>query len=80
MCLGLDVKWAEVAKFFGPTIAPQNLVVQLIGRGGGFRCPLAYVTAGRVLSSVSARASSPAQGTLLALRYMRRAVTNAFMK
>ena len=80
MCLGLDVKWAEVAKFFGPTIAPQNPTVRLLERGGGFWCPRAYLTADRVLSSVSARASSPAQGTLLALRYMRRAVTNAFMK
>ena len=78
--LGLDVKWAEVAKLFGPTIAPQNFVVQLLGRGGGFWCPRAYVTAGWVLSSMSAKASSPAQGTLLALRYIRRAVINAFMK
>ena len=78
--LGLDMKWAGVTKFFGPTIAPQNPAVQLLGRGGGFWCPQAYVMAGRVLSFVSARASSPAQGTLLVLRYTRRAVINAFMK
>ena len=29
--LGLSIKWAEVAKFFGPTIAPQNSTVQLFG-------------------------------------------------
>ena len=34
--LRLDVKWAEVAKFFGPIIAPQNPDVQLLWRGGGF--------------------------------------------
>ena len=78
--LGLDMKWTEVAKLFGPTIAPQNPAVRLIGRGGGFWYPQAYVTAGWVLSSVSARAFSLAQGTLLALRYTRRAVINAFMK
>ena len=48
--LGLDMKWAEVAKFFSPTIAPQNPVVQLPGQGEGFCCPQAYVTASRVLS------------------------------
>ena len=78
--LGLDMKWAGVAKFFGPTIAPQNPAVYLLGRGGGFWCPRAYVTVGRVLSPVSARASSPAQGTFLAFRYTRRAVINAFME
>ena len=34
MGLGLDMKWVGVAKFFDPTIAPQNSVVQLLGRGG----------------------------------------------
>ena len=78
--LGLDMKWAGFAKFFGPTITPQNLAVRLLGREGGFWCPWAYVTASRVLSSVSARASSPAQGTLLVLWYMRHVIINAFMK
>ena len=58
--LGVDMKWAGVAKFFGPTITPQNPAIRLLGREGGFWCPRAYVMAGRVLSSVSARASSPA--------------------
>ena len=78
--LELDMKWAGVVKFFGPTIAPQNPTVRLLRRGGGFWCPRAYVTTGWVLFPVSARASSPAQGTLLVLRYTRRAVINAFMK
>ena len=78
--LGLDMKWTGVAKLFGPTIVPQNPVVRLIRWGGGFWCPQAYVKAGRVLSSVSARAFSPTQGTLLALWYTRRAVINALMK
>ena len=78
--LGLDMKWAKIAKFFGPTIAPQHPAVRLLGRRGGFWCPRAYFTAGQVLSSVSARASSPARGTLLAFRYMRHAVINAFME
>ena len=39
MGLRLDVKWVVVAKLFGPTIAPQNPTVQLLGWGGGFRCP-----------------------------------------
>ena len=30
--LGLDMKWAGLAKSFGPTITPQNLVVWLLGR------------------------------------------------
>ena len=64
--LGLDMKWDGVAKFFDPTITPKN--------------PRAYVTAGQVLSSVSAKTSSPAQGTLLALRYTRHTIINAFMK
>ena len=34
MGLGLDMKWVGVAKFFDPTIAPKNPVVQLLGRGG----------------------------------------------
>ena len=78
--LGLDMKWAEVAKFFGPTIIPQNPTVRLLERGGGFWCPRAYVTAGRVLSHVSARASSPDQGTLLTFWCTRRAVINTFME
>ena len=80
MGLGLDMKWAGVAKFFGPTIALQNPTVRLLRRGGEFWCLRAYVESGRVLSPVSARASSPAQGTLLAFRYTRRAVINTFME
>ena len=34
--LGLDTEWAEVAKFFSPTITPQNPAVRLLRRGGGF--------------------------------------------
>ena len=34
--LGLSVKWAGVAQFFDPTIAPQNPAVRLLGRRGGF--------------------------------------------
>ena len=78
--LGLDMKWAEVAKFFSPTIAPQNPVVQLPGQGEGFCCPQAYVTASRVLSPVSTKASSPTQGTLLAFRCTRCTVINTFME
>ena len=78
--LGFDMKWAGIAKSFGPTIALQNPVVRLHEWGGGFWCPRAYVTAGRVLSPVSAKASSLAQGTLLAFRYTRRAVINTFME
>ena len=78
--LELDMKWVGVAKFFGPTIAPQNPVVRLLRRGGEFWCLQAYVTTGRVLSLVSARASSPAQGTLLAFQCMRRAVINTFVE
>ena len=76
MGLGLDMKWAGVSRFFGPTITPQNLVVWLLRRRGGFWCPWALVMACQVLSSASARASSLAQGTLLAFRCTRRAVIN----
>ena len=34
--LGLDMKWAKVVKFFGPTIAPQNPAARLLGQRGGF--------------------------------------------
>ena len=34
--LGLDMKWAGLAKSFSPTIAPQNPAVQLLRRRGGF--------------------------------------------
>ena len=78
--LRLDMKWVRVAKFFGPTIAHENPAVRLLGRGGGFWCPRAYVTAGQLLSLVSARASSPAQGTLLVFRYIRHAFIGTFMK
>ena len=69
MGIGLDMEWAGVAKFFGPTIAPKNPIVRLLRRGQGFWCPRAYVTAGRVLSPVSARASSPAQVKARSLRF-----------
>ena len=46
---GPDMKWAGVPRSFGPTIAPQNPVVRLLGRGGGFWCSRAYVMAGWVL-------------------------------
>ena len=36
MGLGLDMEWAGVPRSFGPTIAPQNNVARLLGRGGGF--------------------------------------------
>ena len=78
--LGLCMKWAEAAEFFGPTIASQNPTVQLLGQGGGFWCPRAYVTAGWVLSLLSTRASSPVQGTLLTFRCTRRVVINTFME
>ena len=34
--LRLDMKWAGLAKSFGPTITPKNPVVRLLGRRGGF--------------------------------------------
>ena len=78
MGFGLDMKWTGIAKFVGPTIAPQNLAVWLFGRGEGFWCPRAYVTVGWVLSPVSARASSPAQGTLCSLLRQILEVINLF--
>ena len=72
MGLKLNIKWARVAKFFDPTIAPQNLDVRFLGRRGGFWCPRAFIMACQVLSFVSARVFSPDRGTLLALRYMGR--------
>ena len=36
MGLGPDMKWAGVAKSFGPTIAPQNPAVRLLDREEGF--------------------------------------------
>ena len=78
--LGLCMKWVEAAEFFGPTIASQNPTVRLLGHGGGFWCPRAYVTAGLVLSPLSTRASSPVQSTLLAFRCTRRVVINTFME
>ena len=36
MGLKLNIKWARVAKFFDPTIAPQNPVVRLLGQREGF--------------------------------------------
>ena len=45
MGLGLDMKWARVPRSFGPTIAPQNPAVRLLGRKGGFWCSRAYIMA-----------------------------------
>ena len=78
--LGPDMKWAGVAKSFGPTIAPQNPAVRLLGRKGRFWCPRALVMASRVLFPVSVRAFSPAQGMLLAFRCTRCVVINTFME
>ena len=36
MGLGLDIKWVEVPRSFGSTIAPQNPAARLLGREGGF--------------------------------------------
>ena len=49
MGLGLDIKWARVPRSFGPTIAPQNPAVQILGRGGGFWHSRAYIMADWVL-------------------------------
>ena len=46
---GFDMKWAGLAKSFGPTIALQNPAVRLLGRRGGFWCSQAHVKAGWVL-------------------------------
>ena len=67
--LELCIKWAGVAEFFDPIIAPQNPVVWLLRRRRGFWCPRAFVMACQVLSSISARAFSLVQGTFLALQY-----------
>ena len=71
---GLSVKWAGVAKFFDPTIAPQNPALWLLGRREGFWCPRAFIMACQVLSSISARAFSLVQGTFLLLWYTERAL------
>ena len=70
--LGLDIKWAGVPRSFGPTIAPKNPDVRLLGRGGGFWCPRGTLPACQVLSSVGVRAFSFAYDTSLALRYPER--------
>ena len=44
---GFDMKCAGVTNSFGPTIAPQNPAVRLLGRGEGFWCSWTYVMAGR---------------------------------
>ena len=74
MGLRLSIKWARVAEFFDPTIAPQNPAVQLLRRRWGFWYPRALIMACQVLSSISARAFSLVQGTFLALQYMERAL------
>ena len=74
MGIGLSIKWGGVVKFFDPTIAPQNPVVRLLRRRGGFWCPQAFNMACQVLSSISARAFSLVQGMFLVLRYKERAL------
>ena len=74
MGLGLSIKWAGVAEFFDPIIAPQNPAVQLLRRRWGFWYPRALIMACQVLSSISARAFSLVQGMFLALQYMERAL------
>ena len=51
LCAGLrlDIKWAGVPISFGPTIAPQNPAVRILGRRGGFWRSRAYIMAGWVL-------------------------------
>ena len=49
MGLGFDMKWAEVLRSFGLTIAPQNPATRLLKRGGGFWCSSTYIMAGWVL-------------------------------
>ena len=51
------------------TIAPQNPVVRLLGRRGGFWCRLANVMACQVLSFINVRASSFARDTFLVVRH-----------
>ena len=70
--LGLILKWAEVPRSFGLTIAPQNPVVRLLGRRGGFLCPRGTLPACQVLSSVGVRAFSFAYDTFLGLWYPER--------
>ena len=67
--LGLILIWAGVPRSFGPTIAPQNPAVRLLGRRGGFLCPRGTLPACQVLSSVGIRAFSFAYNTFMALRY-----------
>ena len=59
--------WAS--RFYTPTIAPQNPVVRLLGRRGGFWCRRAYVMACQVLSFINVRASSFARDTFLVVRH-----------
>ena len=47
--LGLKWNGPKPLEPSGPTIAPQNHVVQLLGRGGGFWRSQAYIMAGWVL-------------------------------
>ena len=70
--LGLSMRWAEVVKFFDPTIVTQNPTIRLLRRRGGFWCPLAFIMACQVLSSASARASLLVQGLSLVFRYTKR--------
>ena len=67
--LGLSVKWAGVAKFFDPTIAPQNPAIRLLRRRRGFWCPRPFIMTCQVLSSINIKAFSLVQGMFLVLRY-----------
>ena len=44
-------KWARVLRSFGPTIAPQNPAVRILGRGGGFWRSRTYNTVDWALPS-----------------------------
>ena len=70
--LGLILKWVGVPRSFGPTIAPQNPVVRLLGRRWGFWCPRGTLLACQVLSYVGIRTFSFAYNTFLALQYPER--------
>ena len=79
MGLGIDMKWAEVPRSFGPTITPQILMPGSSDGEEDFDVlgPISWPV--EFCSPMGARASSPAQGTLLAFRYARCAIINTFM-
>ena len=70
--LGLILKWVRAPRSFGPTIAPQNPAVRILGREEGFDVlgvPHRLVKSCHLLAF---RAFSFAQDTFLALRYPKR--------